>query len=92
MIKDITEDLILVGLLLLAVFLVWKYYLKAALLSGAEAAKQAAANYFEDVKTVSHPLDGVRDIVAGLTAPKYISQEEFRANIEKIKRNLAGKQ
>lgn len=92
MIKDIAEDLILVAVVMLAVFLVWKYYLKGLLLSGAEAAKQAAANYVDDVKTVLSPLDGMKAIISNLTAPRYISQEEYRANIEKIKRNLAGKQ
>lgn len=93
MIKDIAEDLILLALIIVALFLAWKYWLKGALLGGAEAIKETAAAYKADSKTIAaaafSPVDTLKDIFRSTTP--YISQEQYRENIEKIKRNLAGK-
>lgn len=93
MIKDIAEDLILIGLVILALFLAWKYWLKDALAGVFQGAKETAAAYKEDTKTIaaaaSSPWETVKDLFRSTTP--YISQADQAAAIEKIKRNLAGK-
>ena len=95
MIKNLVEDLILIGLLVLAAFLAWKYYFRALLLAGVEKTAAVAKEYVADVKTVggvvAYPLDTATDFWKAVTAPAYISQDAQREAIAKIQAQLKGK-
>lgn len=86
MIKDLAEDLILIALLVLAAWAAWTFWLRDKYFATTE-------KYATDAKTVyqaaTSPVETVKDLFRSTTP--YISQEQFRANIETIKRNLAGK-
>lgn len=94
MIKDIAEDIILIALVLVAVYLGWTYWLKDKFFSGAAVVAAKAAEVKEGSKTiyeaVKSPWATAQDLFRSTTP--YISPEQYRANIDKIKRNLAGKQ
>lgn len=93
MFKNIIEDIILIALLGIALYFVYTKWLSGLIASGSEAVKKTAAAYVADTKTiggaVTSPWETVKDLFKSTTP--YISQEQFRANIETIKRNLEGK-
>lgn len=92
MIKDILEDLILIGLVILAAWLAWKYWLSGLLGSSVEAVKRTAAEYKADVGTIASAARSPWEVVNDLFTAKtpYISQDQFRQNIAEIQRNLKG--
>lgn len=93
MIKDLAEDVILIILVLVAVYLAWTFWLKDKIFAGAQTVAAKAAQVKEGTKTIyqaaTSPLETAKDLFRSTTP--YISQEQYKANIEAIKRNLAGK-
>ena len=86
MLKDIIEDIILIALVGVALYLVWTKYLSAYFAGAAEAIQKTAAAYKTDTKTITAAVSNPADFVADLfrSGTSYISQSDFRANIAAI--------
>lgn len=90
--ERILEDLFLLALLGIVIYILWDRLADAA----AAIKDQAAALWapvsgaIETTKTALSPIEAARNLFTIVTSPDYISQADFRANIEKIKANLKG--
>lgn len=92
MIKDLIEELLLVVLLIVALYLLWTKFLSgyfgkaAAAVSGVIEKEKAAVTTI--TTAASSPVDTLKDFWAALTAPDYISPDQYRENIALIQKNL----